>query len=171
VRAKLPETAPLNPYCHIETGQLPQYKALGTYVIPRVDVQVSTTFTSKPGIQVSGFGTPVAAGAFAANYTVANSAIAPRLGRSLSGNAPNATINLIEPHSILGARVNEVDLRLGKIIRIAGTKANVGVDIYNLLNSDAALSYNQAFIPNGAWLTPTSIMSARFAKISAQFDF
>jgi hypothetical protein len=50
-------------------------------------------------------------------------------------------------------------------------RTNVGVDIYNLLNSDAALSYNQAFIPNGAWLTPTSIISARFAKISAQVDF
>jgi hypothetical protein len=45
------------------------------------------------------------------------------------------------------------------------------VDIFNVLNGSAALSYNQAFIPNGAWLTPTSILSARFAKISAQFDF
>jgi hypothetical protein len=33
------------------------------------------------------------------------------------------------------------------------------------------LSYNQTFIANGAWLTPTSAMAARFAKISAQVDF
>jgi hypothetical protein len=171
VRAKLPETAPLNPYCHIETGELPQYKALGSYVIPHVDVQASATFTSKPGIQVSGFGTPIAGGAFAANYTFPSAVVAPSLGRGLSGNAPNATVNLIEPFSYLGARVNEVDLRLGKIVKIGRSRATIGVDVYNLLNSDAALSYNQAFIPGGAWLTPTSVMSARFAKISAQFDF
>jgi len=27
------------------------------------------------------------------------------------------------------------------------------------------------FIPNGAWLTPTSVLSARFAKLSFQLDF
>ena len=48
---------------------------------------------------------------------------------------------------------------------------NVGFDVYNLLNSAAVLSYNQAFIANGPWLTPTSVMTARFAKVSAQFDF
>jgi hypothetical protein len=171
IRAKVPEIAPLNPYCHIETGQLPQYKALGSYVIPKVDGQVSATFTSKPGLQVSGFGTPVAGGAWAANYTVPNSVVAPSLGRNLSGNAPNVTVNLVSPFSVLGPRVNEVDLRLGKIVRLSRVKANVGIDIYNLLNADAALSYNQAFIPGGSWLTPLSIMSARFAKVSAQLDF
>ena len=58
-----------------------------------------------------------------------------------------------------------------KILRFGKTRANVGVDIFNMLNANAALSYNQAFIAGGAWLTPTSILSARFAKISAQFDF
>jgi hypothetical protein len=54
----------------------------------RVDVTASATFTSKPGIQVSGFGTPVAGGAFAANYTVSNAVVSQILGRPLSGNAP-----------------------------------------------------------------------------------
>jgi hypothetical protein len=110
IRAKVPEIAPVNQWCHIETGQLPQYKALGTYIVPKVDVSLSTTFTSKPGIQVSGFGTPVAGGAFAANYVYTNAQIAPSLGRNLSsGVNGNVTVNLIEPHSILGERVNEVD--------------------------------------------------------------
>ena len=72
---------------------------------------------------------------------------------------------------LYGDRVNEVDLRLGKIIKIGRTRTTVGVDIYNLLNSAAILSYNQAFIAGGAWLAPTSDMSARFAKLSLQFDF
>ena len=62
-------------------------------------------------------------------------------------------------------------MRVGKIFRVAGTRANVGVDIYNLLNAATPLAYNQAFIPGGAWLTPTQVLSARFAKLSVQFDF
>ena len=113
----MPEIALLNPYCHIETSFLPQYKGLATYIVPKIDVAISGTFTSKPGIQVSGFGTPVAGGAFAANYTVSNAVVAPILGRPLAGNAPNITVNLIEPHSILGERVNELNMRVGKILR------------------------------------------------------
>jgi carboxypeptidase family protein len=171
VREKLPEIALLNPYCHIETSFLPQYKGIATYILPKIDVTVSGTFTSKPGIQVSGFGTPVAGGAFAANYTVSNAVVSQILGRPLAGSAPNITVNLIEPHSVLGDRVNELNMRVGKILRFGRTRANVGVDFYNLLNAATPLSYNQAFIPNGAWLTPTSVLSARFAKLSMQLDF
>ena len=171
VRAQVPEIGLLNPYCHIETSFLPQYKGIATYIVPRIDVSVSGTFTSKPGIQVSGFGTPVAGGAFAANYVISNAAVMPILGRPLAGSAPNITVNLIEPHSVLGDRVNELNMRVGKVFRFGNSRANVGVDIYNLLNAATPLSYNQAFIPNGPWLTPTSVLSARFAKLSMQLDF
>ncbi len=80
-------------------------------------------------------------------------------------------MNLIEPHSLLGARINEMDLRVQKVLRFGKTRANLGVDFYNLLNAAPPLSYNQAFIPNGAWMTPTSVLSARFAKLSMQLDF
>ena len=123
-------------------------------------------FRSPPG-----FGTPQQGGAFAANWTVSNAVVSQIIGRNLAGNAANATVNILEPYATLGERVNELDLRFQKILRFGKTRANVGVDIFNLLNANAALSYNQAFIPNGAWLGPTSILSARFAKISAQFDF
>ncbi|HET9831990.1 MAG TPA: carboxypeptidase-like regulatory domain-containing protein [Vicinamibacterales bacterium] len=172
IRAKLPESAPLNPFCHIETGYLPQYKLISNYIIPKIDVQSSVTYTGKAGIQVSGFGTPAGVGgALAANYTVLNAVVQPQLGRPLSGGAPNVTANIVEPGVLYGDRVNEVDLRLGKIFRFGHMRTTVGVDIYNLLNSAAILSYNQAYIAGGAWLGPTSEMSARFAKLSLQFDF
>jgi hypothetical protein len=38
-------------------------------------------------------------------------------------------------------------------------------------NSAAVLTYNQAFIPGGAWLTPTSVLQPRYGKITAQIDF
>jgi hypothetical protein len=177
IRAQVPEmlifgTSGLtNPWCRIETGFMPQYKGIASYIVPKLEVTLSGTFTSKPGINVSGFGTPVAGGAFAANYTISNAQLAPILGRPLAGAAPNITVNLIEPHSVIGERVNELNMRVGKILRFGAARANVGVDFYNLLNAATPLSYNQAFIPNGAWLTPTSVLSARFAKLSLQLDF
>ena len=84
---------------------------------------------------------------------------------------PNVTVNLIQPGSLYGDRINELDLRVAKIIEVRGWRANISADIYNLLNTAPILSYNEAFIPNGAWLLPTSVMTARFAKINVQFDF
>jgi hypothetical protein len=89
----------------------------------------------------------------------------------LSGNAPSVTVNLLEPGAVWGDRVNSVDLRVAKILRFGRTRTNVGVDIYNLLNSSAVLNYNQAFNPGGRWLVPTTVLAARFAKVSASIDF
>jgi len=50
-------------------------------------------------------------------------------------------------------------------------RANLSADVYNLTNAAPILSYNEAFIPNGAWLLPTSVMTARFAKLNIQLDF
>ena len=57
-----------------------------------------------------------------------------RLGRPLSGGAPNVTVNLIEPGVLWGDRVNVIDLRVAKILRFGRTRTNVGVDVYNLFN-------------------------------------
>ena len=167
VRDKVPEIALLNPYCHIETSFLPQYKGIATYIMPKIDVSVSGTFTSKPGIQVSGFGTPVAGGAFAANYTVVERrrrrrSSAGRLSGSAAQHHRQPDRAALDPRRARQraehAAGQDRPLRRGAAL-------NVGVDFYNLLNAATPLSYNQAFIPDGAWLTPTSVLSARFAKI------
>ena len=63
-------------------------------------------------------------------------------------------------------------MRLGKILRFGGTRTNVGLEIYNILNSADVLTYNQTYSPTSAgWLTPTSVMTARFIKVTAQLDF
>jgi hypothetical protein len=171
VRAKLPETALLNPYCHLVSGYLPYFKGAGTYVVPTVDVQLGLTFVSRPGIQVNFAGTPIGGGNLSANYSASNTVVAPSLGRNLAGNAANVTVNLLEPGSRYGDRLNELNLRVAKIIRVGGMRANVGLDVFNLLNVAPILSYNETFIPGGSWLRPVTVMKARFLKIGAQFDF
>jgi hypothetical protein len=171
IREKVPEIAPLDPFCHVVTGYLPYYKGLATYTIPRIDAQLGLTFLSKPGMVVSFAGTPTNGGHLLANQTFSNAVVSQSLGRSLSGGAANVTVNVIEPGSKYGERVNEVHLRIAKLVTFARMRANVGVDIFNILNAAPGLSYNQNFIENGPWLTPTTVMTPRFAKFSAQIDF
>jgi hypothetical protein len=161
IRSLLPETAPLNPYCRTDSGFVTRITGLGSYTIPRVDVQLSGTFRSDPGV------------ALAARYTVDGAVVAQSLGRPLSNSAPNVTVNLIAPGSLYGNRVNEVSLRLAKILRYARTRTNVGLDINNVFNSATVLSYNEAFVPGGAgpWLPPTSILQPRYLKVSAVVEF
>ena len=65
-----------------------------------------------------------------------------------------------------------MDMRIAKIFRFRGTRAQFGVDIYNLLNTDVATQYNQGYSPTTTtWLTPTAILPARYARINMQLDF
>ena len=57
---------------------------------------------------------------------------------------------------------------MGKLFRVGGTRTTVNLDIYNALNANAILGENSNF---ATWRRPTSILTARFAKISVQFDF
>jgi hypothetical protein len=157
ILATLPELGPTGlPYCRLVPLFLTQVKFLGSYLIPRVGVQVSGAYQSLPGPQV------------AANLNVPNAAVVPSLGRSLSGNAANVTVNLVEPGAMFGDRLNQLDLRFSKILRAASTSTRLNVDLYNALNSNAVLAVNNNY---GAWLQPTTILLARFVKLGIQFDF
>ena len=59
-----------SPYCHVAYGVLTQLRGLATYTIPKIDVQVSGVFQSKPGALLS------------ANYAVPAAPIAQSLGRA-----------------------------------------------------------------------------------------
>jgi hypothetical protein len=147
-------------YCHLASGFLTQFRGLGAYQVPRVDVEISATFQSKPGQQL------------AANYNVPAAVIAQSLGRAPAGGVANVTVNLVTPGSLYGDRVNELDLRLSKILKFGGTRAKVSVDLYNALNSSAVLTYNQTYNPaTTTWLTPTSVLNARVIKVGASFNF
>jgi hypothetical protein len=47
----------------------------------------------------------------------------------------------------------------------------VGIDIYNVTNTDVVTTFNQNYVPNGAWLTPTGIQPARYVKLNTEIDF
>ena len=70
---------------------------------------------------------------------------AQTLGRPLSANAANQTVNVLIPGQLYGDRVNQVDLRVAKILRFGRTRTLVGFDLYNLFNANPGLTYNQTF--------------------------
>ena len=177
VRAALPEQAvgfstgsevqaysPVNPYCHVAPGNTTRFTGAGSYIVPKVDVQVAATFQSSPAEPLQ------------ANWTVSSAIVAQTLGRPLSGSAPNVTVNLLAPDEMRGPRVNQLDLRIGKVLRFGNQRATVSLDMFNFLNADTVLTYNQAYTAPTAtapsvWLVPTSVLTARTAKITVQYDF
>jgi hypothetical protein len=164
VRAQLPETtifgASVNaPYCENNPGFVTKVTGLGSYTVPRVDVLIGVTFRSDQGAPLR------------ATWNAPVAAVTAALGRPAVGVGNTIAIDLIAPGEKWGDRVNEIDFRFAKIFRFGRARTHVGIDIFNVLNSDAILTYNQTFTPGGAWLAPQSVLTPRFVKVSAQIDF
>jgi hypothetical protein len=83
----------------------------------------------------------------------------------------NVTVNILAPGQMYGDRINQLDFRIAKILKLAGTRTMVGIDLYNALNSSAVLTYNNAFVPGGTWLQPQTILTARLLKFSMEITF
>jgi hypothetical protein len=145
-------TGPL--YCHQDSNFLTQVKGFAAYTLP-ADVQLAATFQSIPGQSL------------AANVTYTSAQVAQSLGRPLS-TAPNVSVNVIPPGTVYGDRLNQLDLRLGKTFRVQRYRLNASVDLYNVMNSDAVLNENSAYL---VWRMPSSVVKPRFVKFSAQFNF
>jgi hypothetical protein len=67
-----------------------------------------------------------------------------------------------------GDRLNQLDIRLGKVFKMLNTRTLFGIDIYNALNINSVTSESSAY---AVWRSPLAIIDPRVAKISLQFDF
>jgi hypothetical protein len=146
-------------YCDAKGTFLTQIKLLGSYTVPRIDVQFAATVQSIPGQDIQ------------ASYTAPNAVVAPLLGRNLSGNAANTTLNLLPQLTYYSDRVNQVDFRAAKILRFGPRRVQAALDLYNALNSNVVQTYNPSYSPTGSWRVPTGILPGRVIKVSAQLDF
>jgi hypothetical protein len=154
-------------------------RGTASYTIPWVDVLLSSVFSIRPGVQIN------------ANYTVdlpdlvwgPNSQ--NRTGTTIPGNTTGTVTQNLLSNDTYGERIALVDIKLGKNIRFKGKRINIGADVYNLFNSDAALGYCATY-PNPdrgvegcgnatagwrPWRNVDSIMTPRYARFQVQFDF
>jgi hypothetical protein len=126
--------------CYVTEPFQTQVRGLISYVIPRAEVQLSATFQFKPGTGGIGGNDNASNGSsLDANWFAPASVIVPALGRPLLAGATGQTINLARAGQLYGNRINQVDLRVAKILRLAGTRTTVGFDLYNLFESDTDL--------------------------------
>ena len=65
--------------------------------------------------------------------------------------------------------LNQIDFRVGKILKYGRMKAVVNLDLFNVTNASPVLTLNTNFGPS--YLTPLNVLPSRFAKISGTFDF
>src|SRR5688572_16568825 len=83
--------------CEENNGWRTSLQGLAAYIIPRIDVQVSATWQSLPGVQLA-----------ANNNTPVSSTT---LGRGFSGLAPFRAYNIVEAGQVFIERLNQIDFR------------------------------------------------------------
>jgi hypothetical protein len=139
-----------------------QYKLNGVYPVPW-GFEPSFTFQNLPGGFVS------------ATQAVPNATIAPALGRNLAacGAAAvctaTASVGLVPPATLFLDRFSLLDLRVTKVVKIAGLRVKGMVDLYNVFNDNSVLDVVATFGP--AWLRPSSMVGGRLVKFGGQVDF
>ncbi|HVZ24168.1 MAG TPA: carboxypeptidase regulatory-like domain-containing protein [Vicinamibacterales bacterium] len=165
-------------FCHRESGWQTNVKGLATYTVPRVDVLISGTFRSLPfaGNEFPSIQSQSLGGQALALNIPAIGLVDPslKLNRAFGSGQAVEFFNIVQPGTLYGDRLNSVDLRLGKIFKHGTTRTQINLDVYNLFNSNTTEVYQRNYTapgPTSTYLNPLSIMSARFFKISGQFDF
>ncbi len=141
-------------FCEQNNGFRTSIQGLAAYTIPKIDVQIAATLQNLPGAVVQ---------------SNANFGVIPGIAGFNPAFIPFKAFNIVAPGELYVERLNQLDLRLSKIFRMGGTRTNLNFDFYNMLNANSVIGENFAYGP--AWRAPTSILTARLFKISAQFDF
>jgi hypothetical protein len=156
-----------------------------SYTIPWADVLVSAVFQSLPGTDISANLTynkdQIQWNAASASRATRPCATAANgVGCFTSVTSPTTVVvNLLNSNEMFGERVTYWDMKFAKNLRFAGKRAQVGVDLYNIFNSDAITSYNGTYVVDNpgtpqnenTWLQPVSLISPRYVRFQVQFDF
>jgi len=157
--------------CHNEEPFQTTLRGLVSYTVPKIDVLISSTVRSQPEVQITGAGS---------TYNVPNTVVRSLLGRLPPGGLAtgNTTIQLTDNgdnRMYVENRRTQIDMRFAKILRFGRTRTDIGVDLYNLLNTNYALGYESNYSytqPNGGtWLNPNSILPPRFARLNFTINY
>jgi hypothetical protein len=114
-------------------------------------VQFGVTYSAAPGPEV------------AANYVITQTTPAVPL------TGGTRLVNVVDPGQEFVKHIQQLDLRLSKILKMGRTRAVLSVDFANLLNANYTQTITTAY--GGRWLAPANIMDPRLIKLGAQFDF
>jgi hypothetical protein len=160
--------------CDVTEPWLSTVRGLASYRVPKVDALVSlivrSSRTTASGLASNG-------STLDANYRMPNTYVQTLLGRLPAGAqaSGNTTVNLLRPSDLYPIdRRTQVDMRFAKILKFGRSRYDIGVDLYNLTNDNAALTYDETYqyTDNGAtWLRPLSITQPRLARFNVTVSF
>ncbi len=84
-------------------------------------------------------------------------------------------MNIISPGTVYGERLNQVDLRFGKVIRFGGNRRVIAsVDLYNAFNGNAVLRQTTPWPTSttaAPWGVPQLVQQARLVKFALTANF
>jgi outer membrane receptor protein involved in Fe transport len=150
-------------HCKVNNPYQNRFKLNGSYLLPWHDVLIAVVYQNNPGPH------------YTTNISYTSAQIEPSLGRPLSGGTRAVTIEVADPYTQFGPRIQQLDVRASKIVRLgANRRLQLNADLYNALNSSAVINFFSTYnlADGGAeWRMPTQIMDGRLAKFSVQFDF
>ena len=81
----------------------------------------------------------------------------------------SVNVQLNPPGSLYRQRINQLDLTVGKEFRIGNARLLPKIEFFNLLNASPVLAETTTFGP--ALGRPTSVLLARFFRVSARVEF
>jgi carboxypeptidase family protein len=142
--------------CRKEESWQTQVRGFASYILPKADVLISGIFRFQPNSMFGVGATPEG-----------NS-----LGLSANWAAPTGqTVNLLPPGQVFADRINQIDMRFGKIINIGNKRTNIAVDVLNLFNSNTGTAFQQNYGDGSQYLNPTAILNPRFVRFNVTVDF
>jgi hypothetical protein len=162
------------------------FRGLASYTVPKIGILVSGTVRSQPALQIIGTtnptntgGAPNGATPAGAYMNVPNSVVQSLLGRLPPGGTATGTtvVALLDANNRLyaGNRRNQIDMRFAKVFRFSGRRADIGVDLNNLLNTNYTTAYETQYaygvVNGGTWNNPTTILAPRFVRLNFTLNF
>ena len=131
--------------CDVTENWATSFRGLASYTLPKIDVLVSASIRSlvtPPGGSASN------GLSLAANYAVPNTVIQQSLGRLPANALPTGltTVNLLNPGSSTrsSARISWT-CASRRSSASAARRTDVGIDLYNLFNSNVTTAYQQTY--------------------------
>jgi hypothetical protein len=148
-------------FCRQVTPYRPDVKLFGSHAFPG-NISVSGTYQLSSGPNIT------------ATWNVPNALVQPTLGRNLSAGATaTKSIQLIEPGTLYGGYLNQLDLRVSKGFAVGRYRFRADANLYNVLNSDFVNSVNTTFSTTAGnqFMRPTNVLQGRLFKVGGQIEF
>ena len=116
--------------CHKVESWQTQVRGFAAYTIPKIDVLLSSIMRFQPNAMFGVGATPEGnSTGLAANYVLPT----------------GQQVNLLLPGDEYADRINQIDLRVGKLLNIGGTRTNVAIDLLNLFNANTGTAFEQNY--------------------------